>query len=831
MNDSSDHPGPLRGLRVLDLSTRWGMYTSKLLADLGADVIKIEPPSGSEQRFIGPFVPGLGTEGSVFFWYHNLNKRSITANLETNDGVRAVRDLAETADVLIEGYPVGHLEGLGLGYDDLRAINSGLIYASIAPFGQTGPRAGYAGDDIVAAAMGGLMNLCGMPESPPSQPGGAIGAQATALADTSAAFGVLAAVLARDATGRGQRVDVSMQEAVAIANENALGYYAVMGIVRPRVGLGGIAVSGPNAGKLNTSGSSRSLRRSRDGWVYGSPTNAPYKVIRGWLDGEGITVPDWFTAEWWDTTDRFIRLEQLGDILDELFLRIDGEDLFHRAQEFRTPVAPVRNAEGVYADPQLAARDYWIDVYHPELGRPVRYPGAPYRLESGGWSIRQGVPKLGQHNAGIAEGSPWREDRWAPPDKPKAGWHAPLAGVMVVDFSWQAAAPICTKYLAALGATVVKVESARHPDFLRTVYPRPAGNTSINASHIFNNFNTDKLSLELDMTLESSQHVVRQLIAQADVVVDNFGMDPFPKWGLSIAEMRRMNPRLIIARSSVMGRTGPCKDYTGLGYTISALGGLDSFMGFPGDPPIGPCIAYPDYASNPLHLGVAILSALRRQRATGLGEYIDLSQTESSISFWGHAILPYSALGVSPEPMGNASPWASPHGAYRCRPTTQDEERWIAIACNTPEEWDGLARALSPSWLEEPKFSSSELRLEHRWELDAALSAACAARDAYELMEELQSAGVPAGVVQNHRDLLERDAHLRERGFYVWMEHPELGNIPHDGMPFRLSETPGEIRTPAPLLGEHTIEVLQEMVGLSDDELTDLVTAQSRQDP
>ena len=152
-DSSTAADGPLRGLRVLDLSTRWGMYASKLLADLGADVIKVEPPVGSEQRAIGPFVRELGAEGSVFFWYHNTSKRSVTIDLDSEEGVESLRRLAASADVLIEGYPVGYLPERSLGYEDLRRINDGLIYASISPFGQSGPRAHWAGDDIVAAAM------------------------------------------------------------------------------------------------------------------------------------------------------------------------------------------------------------------------------------------------------------------------------------------------------------------------------------------------------------------------------------------------------------------------------------------------------------------------------------------------------------------------------------------------------------------------------------------------------------------------------------------------------------------------------------------------------
>jgi crotonobetainyl-CoA:carnitine CoA-transferase CaiB-like acyl-CoA transferase len=804
------------------------MYAGKLLADLGADVLKVEPPAGSDQRRRGPYLAGQpDPEGSLFFWYHNTSKRGITLDLDRPADQTKLRDLARTADVLIEGFHPGHLAERGLGFTDLRRLNPRLIVTSITPFGQTGPYRDFHGDDVVAAAMGGLMYLCGMPESPPSQPGGAIGALSIMQADVIAGLGTLIALAARDRTGHGQQVDVSMQEAVAVATENALGMYSVMHTVRRRVGIQSWSGAGP------------SFRRCRDGWIFGGGGGARYDTLVDWLQADGLTVPSWLTREWWESTATYQRSAKVATLLETMYLRHSGEELFEMAQSRHIGLAPVRTADQVRLDPQLRVRGFWVDVDHPGMERGVAYPGAPYQLSRTPWRIARPAPHLGEHN-----GQAWstgRDSSASPeklaqrsdngPDGPTNGAatvspRLPLAGILIVDFSWQIAAPMVTKYLAAFGATVIKIEWSAHPDGIRTTpAPRPPGNLSVNASHIFANFSTNKLSLAVDMNRPEGRDLVRGLVAQADVVLDNFGIDPFPKWGFTYDELAKIKPDVIMLRSSVMGRTGPCSNYSGSGNTVGAATGLNTLMGFPDDPPAGTCTAHPDYSSNPHHSAIAILAALHYRNQTGLGQYIDLSQSESTAAFWGHALMENTINGRNPPRLGNRSPWAAPHGAYRCAPEGDDDDRWIAIACNDESEWQALARVLNSGWLDDPLFATLADRLENVAALDELVSQQVRLWDAYELMHHLQRAGVPAGVVQNHSDLLERDPQLRERGFFVWLDHLELGRIPHDGIPCVLSETPGVLAESAPLLGQHTAHVLREFLGRSVVEVADLLSS------
>jgi crotonobetainyl-CoA:carnitine CoA-transferase CaiB-like acyl-CoA transferase len=247
-------------------------------------------------------------------------------------------------------------------------------------------------------------------------------------------------------------------------------------------------------------------------------------------------------------------------------------------------------------------------------------------------------------------------------------------------------------------------------------------------------------------------------------------------------------------------------------------------MGFQDDPPVGMITAHPDFSSNPHHAAVAILAALHYRNRTGAGQYIDLSQMESSAAFWGHALMEYTVNGRNPPRIGNRSPWSAPHGAYRCAPQGEDDDRWIALACSSEEHWRGVVEVLGGEIAADERFRTMADRLANVDALDGTLSRACRDWDAYELMQALQANAVPAGVVQNQRDLLENDPQLKAHGFYVWLDHSELGRIPHDGIPCVLSDTPAQMRRPAPMLGEDTGQVLHELLEMPWEEIAELAS-------
>ena len=403
-----------------------------------------------------------------------------------------------------------------------------------------------------------------------------------------------------------------------------------------------------------------------------------------------------------------------------------------------------------------------------------------------------------------------------------------LDGLKVADFSWFGAGPICAEHLASYGATVVRVESETRIDALRTIQPFARGKTGYNVSGYFNNFNAGKLGLTLNLNTEKSQELAQRLIAWADVFITNFTPRVVERWGLTYDKLSSINPQIIAAYAPMQGYEGPHRDFLGFGQVLTPVTGYNHLSGFPNRPPVGLGTNYPDYVINPGHTLVAILAALRYRRRTGKGQHIECAQIESSVCPLAPAIFDYTVNGRVQERSGNGLPYAAPHGAFKCAPLSPGssapaDEQWIAIACFTDAEWQALVEAMgSPAWAADPKFAGQAGRKEHEPELEENVSAWTADKHPHELMDDLQRRGVPAGVVQSAREML-ADEHLKERGYYVYLDHPEAGRTAYDGPPFVLSKTPGKLRSPAPLLGQHTEQVCKEILGLSDDEIADLL--------
>lgn len=410
----------------------------------------------------------------------------------------------------------------------------------------------------------------------------------------------------------------------------------------------------------------------------------------------------------------------------------------------------------------------------------------------------------------------------------------PLDGLKVADFSWFGAGPICAENLASFGATVVRVESESHVDGLRTVAPFAKGKTGYNVSGYFNNYNAGKLGMLLNLNTGKGRELAYRLVRWADVFLTNFTPRVIERWGLTYEELAEVNPQIIAVYQPMQGFEGPHRDYLGFGAVLGPITGYNHLCGFPNRPPAGLGTNYPDYVINPGHTLVAILAALRHRRKTGKGQRIELAQIESSVSVLAPAIMDYAVNGRVQGRAGNRSPYAAPHGTFRCRSEElqtdfgpMEEERWVNIVVENDAQWRALRDAMGdPEWARDPKFATLLGRKQHEDELEAQIGEWTRNQKAEEVMEMLQSRGVPAGVVQNAKDMLERDPHLKERGYYVYLDHPEAGRTAYDGPPFRLSKTPGVLRSPAPLLGQHTEQVCKEILGLSDEEIADLLVEQ-----
>ena len=395
-----------------------------------------------------------------------------------------------------------------------------------------------------------------------------------------------------------------------------------------------------------------------------------------------------------------------------------------------------------------------------------------------------------------------------------------LEGLKVLDFCWVAAGPMTTKYLAEHGATVVRVESAKRPESLRRAAPYGGGVSGINRSGYFGNYNANKYGLTLDMRHPRAKELVLRIVSTwADMVTENFTPGTMEGWGLGYEELKKVNPKLIMFSASMLGRGGPLENQPGFGAVLSSLAGLTNITGWPDRGPVNPYGAYTDFIV-PRFAVASILAALDYRRRTGEGTHLDMSQLETSLHFSAPLLMDYAINGVEPARKGNRDPGAAPHGVYPC----QGEDRWIAIACFSDAEWHALRQVISPGgdgWADQDHFASLMGRKAAEDELDSLMADWTKGWEAKTLMETLQQAGVPAGMVNDTRDLFE-DAQLQYRGHFQYLDHVEIGRYASEKSEFNLSRTPGKLDRPAPMMGEHNEYVLRELVGLTEQEYQSL---------
>ena len=372
----------LGDLRIIDLANHFGILCGKLFADMGADVIKVERPGGDPMRSIGPFYRNHPhPERSLYWWHYNTNKRGITLNIESEEGRDILKKLVRTADALIESFPVGYLDGLGMGWEVLSQINPGLVLTSITPYGQTGPYHNHKGSEIVIQAMSGMMSTLGEPDGPPLR---WAGAQAMHSASFYAAIGTMCALLARHRIGRGQRVDVSMEEASASAVENVNFMALYLNIIYKR------------QGGLHWTGGFKNSRAS-DEWLVLNSLFGDWQTLINWLDSEGM-VGDLKDPKYENALVRRFEADHVYGILEEWASRYPRQELIDESQLRRLPCGPVNTVGEVAQMGHLHDRGYFHDVEHPELGTEVRYPGAPYLFHHTPWRIRRRAPLIGEDN-------------------------------------------------------------------------------------------------------------------------------------------------------------------------------------------------------------------------------------------------------------------------------------------------------------------------------------------------------------------------------------------------------------------------------------------------
>ena len=391
----------------------------------------------------------------------------------------------------------------------------------------------------------------------------------------------------------------------------------------------------------------------------------------------------------------------------------------------------------------------------------------------------------------------------------------PLAGIRVADFTWIGAGSYTTKLLADFGADVIKVESSTHMDTLRSTPPFKDGIKGIERSGYFADRNTSKRGMRLNLKHPQGLAIAKRLIACSDVVANNFRPGVMDRLGLGYAAAQALRPDIVYLAMSMQGGTGPHTKYVGFGLTIGALAGIHYSSGPSDRPPAGTSTNYPDHVPNPAHAAFAVLAALNYRRRTGCGQYIDLAQTEPTVALLGTAIVDYAVNGRIAERHGNSHPVWAPHGVYPCL----GDDRWIAVAVQDDAQWGRLAEALALEPTRRAAWARSEAREIERSAINDWLTSETKLREPFDLMRQLQEAGVPAGVVQNAGDLIERDPQLAHRQHWQYLDHPEMGRSIYNNVPIKLSRTPGQLSRPAPMLGQHTEEICTSLLGLTTDEV------------
>ena len=739
----------LEGVKVLELGhLASAAYATKLMADLGANVVKAEEPGGDQARWRGPFPGGQADpEQSGLFLSLNTNKRSVTLDVAQEQD--RLSQLVQWADVLVHDYAPPRMAELGLDYPAFRALNPRLVMCSITPFGLTGPYKDYKAYDITVANAGGWAWLSpGASDYPDLPPLKAYGQQTGFQGGLAATVATLGAYYRALETGRGEHIDLSTQAYVSSFMEQSFVHYTYAERVASRLG-----------------------KRLLYPWgIYECQDGLIFLVVAEEDQWERLVDlmgnPEWGSWEIFQGgIERAKNQDVLKMYLDEWFRQQQVHELFRMGQERRICFAPVQTMAQLAEDEHLRARGFFVDVEHPQAGK-LTHLGAPYRLREPWWQIRRPAPQLGEHNAEVfaeLQSSPTPN-----PQPPTPNPRLPLSGVRVTDFTWVWAGPFGTMHLAHLGAEVIKVESNARVDITRRlpIYPKDM-EAGVNRSGIFNEWSMGKKSLLLNVAKPKGMEIIKELIKQSDVVVDNFATGVMDNLGLSYDELKQIKPDIIVASISGFGHSGPRKKYMGYGPAMAPVSGLSSLTGYQGGSPQEVGISYGDPNSG-IHAAAAVCAALVARKRTGQGQYIDVSLFDAVAALVSEGWMDYVMNGSQPERDGNHDPIMAPHNCFRCA----GEDAWVSIACGSDEEWQALCQAIGePQLASDPRFTTAADRKANEDALEKLLTEWTGQRDRWAVTQMLQEAGVAAFPALSASDLAE-DKQLEARGAFARLPHP-----------------------------------------------------------
>jgi crotonobetainyl-CoA:carnitine CoA-transferase CaiB-like acyl-CoA transferase len=781
---------PLEGMRVIDLTDGVAAVAGRLLADLGADVVLVEPPEGVASRRAQPRHDGHGLR----FATEHFNKRGIVLDLSISEQRDTLLRLTDVADLVLESWPVGELDALGAGPGIMRRRNPALVVVSITGFGQTGPYRGWRATESVLLAMSSVLTRSGAPHREPLLPPGELSGQTAAV---HCAFAALLAYYVACRTGQGEYVDCSLLD-LAVQD------------LDPGFGMGGSASGGR---RLSEQPPGRPDLRflypilaCADGYVrmfIGSAKQ--WRALVGWMGN-----PPEFSDPGLDQMGmRYRNWDTIRPGIEKLFADKTRDEIVARGAELGIAVAALHTAAEMLDNDHVRQREsfVWVEVAPNLHGAMVNGAIAFNGVRMG---FRHRAPRLGEHTAEVTSDTRRRRPRAA-----VASALRPLAGIRVLDLGVIVVGGESGRELADQGADVIKVENRAFVDGTRQ------GDRPGRCGYTFAVGNRGKRSLGLNLRSDAGKKLFGELVAKSDVVLTNFRPGTMESLGLGYEALRAINPRIIMVESSAFGASGPWATRMGYGPLVRAAVGLTALWRHP-DAPDGfgdDSTVYPDHAAARAG-AAAVLAALIQRERTGTGCRIELSQMDTVFMQLATQYLRESLLPETLVAEGNSSEFDAPSGVYRCA----GEDAYCAVSVDGDEDWALLAAAIDrPDLIANPVYGTPDGRLAHRAELDAAVAQWMAPLTPERAQHILQGAGVGAGAAVHVRDLLS-DPHLAARR--------QLGTLAQPGhdKPFDVTRGPALFDTipepllrAAPMLGADTRQICREVLAMSDSAIDALI--------
>jgi crotonobetainyl-CoA:carnitine CoA-transferase CaiB-like acyl-CoA transferase len=758
--------GALGGLKLLELGSRVAApYVGKLFADAGATVLKVESPRGDPFREWSASGASLDGSDAAWFQFLNAGKSSVVVDLEASGQRDRLLAMVGEVDLVIDDHLPAAARTLGISPADLKAANPAAVVATLTPFGTQGPWADRPANDFILQALVGATDARGVPGEEPVYCGGDLG---DFVAASLAAPGILAATLAARSAGRGVHIDASQFEAMMLAFQQYRPIYDVFApTYRP-----GRQIEIP------------SVEPARDGLV-------GFCTITGqqWQDFCAlIGAPDMAEDEDLASFDgRMKRRDEVWGRIRAFTAERSVEEIVEQAQAFRIPAGPIGTGDLVAGFDHFVERGVFVESPHGFL-----QPRPPYQFSETVLAPPRRAPELGE-SAELPASEQVGPTLGADPSRP-------LDGIRVLDLSAFWAGPFATNLFRVLGADLIKVESHVRLDGMRwSSGPIPVTERIWEWSPVYHGANVGKKVVNLDLSSEAGREILMQLIADADVVLENFSPRVVESWGVTWDKVHELNPRAVFIRVPAFGTDGPWRDRVGFAMTMEQVSGLANRTGHPDGPPLVPKGPVDTMAG--MHSVFAAILALVERERTGEGQLVELPLIEAALQAAAEQVVEYSAYGAVLGRLGNRSPAAAPQGLYM----SSTDDVWLALSVESDSQWDALVDVVGAELVGE-ELGQLDRHSDHD-RIDEILAGWSETRTAELASAQLFTAGVPASACVHFNDAGAAPQH-DFRGFFQWKEHPVTGWTPYPSYPFQVDGEHVELGAPAPLLGQHNAEVL-----------------------